>query len=164
MAEFRRYAPAVGLRVGLAIGQSDFAQEQRALVGPAGGASEFDEDEEEEEEDPSSSSSAPLPDPLRRLLGRRRASHHTQQQHQQQHRQRGGRSRVDILVATPGRLMDHMERTPGFTLQHLRYLVLDEVGGLTNNNNNNKKRAPTLVGGVVVRVLAHASVSFPLQL
>lgn len=34
---------------------------------------------------------------------------------------------MDILVATPGRLMDHMERTPGFTLQHLRYLVLDEV-------------------------------------
>ena len=30
---------------------------------------------------------------------------------------------VDILVATPGRLMAHMKGTPGATLQHLRYLV-----------------------------------------
>mgnify|MGYP000164385185 FL=1 len=32
-------------------------------------------------------------------------------------------SRVDILVATPGRLMDHITSTKGFTLEHLRYLV-----------------------------------------
>ena len=30
---------------------------------------------------------------------------------------------VDILVATPGRLMAHLKGTPGATLQHLRYLV-----------------------------------------
>ncbi len=40
--------------------------------------------------------------------------------------QLGGRSAVDILVATPGRLMDHLDSTPGFTLQHLRFLVIDE--------------------------------------
>lgn len=28
-----------------------------------------------------------------------------------------GQSRVDILVCTPGRLMDHVQYTPGFTLQ-----------------------------------------------
>lgn len=33
------------------------------------------------------------------------------------------RSRVDILVATPGRLMDHINNTRGFTLEHLEYLV-----------------------------------------
>lgn len=33
------------------------------------------------------------------------------------------RSSVDILVATPGRLMDHINNTKGFTLQHLCYLV-----------------------------------------
>lgn len=32
-------------------------------------------------------------------------------------------SSVDILVATPGRLMDHINSTKGFTLEHLRYLV-----------------------------------------
>ena len=31
-------------------------------------------------------------------------------------------SSVDILVATPRRLMDHINSTKGFTLEHLRYL------------------------------------------
>lgn len=30
---------------------------------------------------------------------------------------------VDILVATPGRLMAHLKGTPGASLKHLRYLV-----------------------------------------
>jgi ATP-dependent RNA helicase DDX51/DBP6 len=30
---------------------------------------------------------------------------------------------VDILVATPGRFMDHLKGTPGFTVEHLQYLV-----------------------------------------
>jgi len=34
----------------------------------------------------------------------------------------GGSSRIDILICTPGRLIDHLEGTPHFTLQHLRYL------------------------------------------
>lgn len=33
------------------------------------------------------------------------------------------RSSVDILVATPGRLMDHINNTKGFTVEHLCYLV-----------------------------------------
>ena len=32
-------------------------------------------------------------------------------------------SRVDILVATPGRLVDHMTQTEGFSLEHLQFLV-----------------------------------------
>lgn len=32
-------------------------------------------------------------------------------------------SAVDILVATPGRLVDHINSTHGFTLEHLCYLV-----------------------------------------
>jgi ATP-dependent RNA helicase DDX51/DBP6 len=35
----------------------------------------------------------------------------------------GGSSKVDILICTPGRLMDHIHGTPNFTLQHLRFLV-----------------------------------------
>ncbi|KAI9302128.1 P-loop containing nucleoside triphosphate hydrolase protein [Cunninghamella echinulata] len=46
----------------------------------------------------------------------------------------GGKSKVDILIATPGRLMDHMKDTPNFTLQHLRFLVIDEADRLLNQS------------------------------
>ncbi|KAC9884516.1 hypothetical protein E3N88_45144 [Mikania micrantha] len=39
-------------------------------------------------------------------------------------------SAVDILVATPGRLMDHTNNTKGFTLEHLCYMVVDETDRL----------------------------------
>ncbi|BGP27551.1 ATP-dependent DNA helicase [Rhodotorula toruloides] len=42
----------------------------------------------------------------------------------------GGASQVDILIATPGRLMDHLKWTAGFSLQHLRFLVVDEADRL----------------------------------
>eukprot|EP00124_Ichthyophonus_hoferi_P001071 Ihof_evm11s49 gene=Ihof_evmTU11s49 len=37
---------------------------------------------------------------------------------------------ADIVVATPGRLVDHIASTEGFTLAHLRYLVIDEADRL----------------------------------
>lgn len=49
----------------------------------------------------------------------------------------GGVSAVDVLVATPGRLVDHLDRTPGFTLQHLRFLVIDECDRLLNQSYHN---------------------------
>ncbi|KII89763.1 hypothetical protein PLICRDRAFT_108662, partial [Plicaturopsis crispa FD-325 SS-3] len=42
----------------------------------------------------------------------------------------GGSSKVDILICTPGRLMDHLTGTPNFSLQHLRFLVIDEADRL----------------------------------
>jgi ATP-dependent RNA helicase DDX51/DBP6 len=34
-----------------------------------------------------------------------------------------GDGAVDVLVCTPGRLVDHLDQTPGFTLQNLRCVV-----------------------------------------
>ncbi|PPQ69692.1 hypothetical protein CVT26_001651 [Gymnopilus dilepis] len=42
----------------------------------------------------------------------------------------GGSSKVDILICTPGRLIDHIVGTPNFSLQHLRFLVIDEADRL----------------------------------
>ncbi|KAK2719685.1 ATP-dependent RNA helicase DDX51-like [Artemia franciscana] len=36
-------------------------------------------------------------------------------------------SLVDVVVATPGRLVDHIEKTVGFDLTDLRYLIIDEA-------------------------------------
>ena len=41
-----------------------------------------------------------------------------------------GSSSIDILVCTPGRLVGHIQLTKGFTLRHLRFLVLDEADRL----------------------------------
>ena len=37
-----------------------------------------------------------------------------------------------IIVATPGRLVDHLENTKGFNLNSLKYLVLDEADRILN--------------------------------
>ena len=33
----------------------------------------------------------------------------------------------DIIIATPGRLVDHLQNTPSFGLQNIEILVLDEA-------------------------------------
>ncbi|KUJ21537.1 P-loop containing nucleoside triphosphate hydrolase protein [Mollisia scopiformis] len=42
--------------------------------------------------------------------------------------------KVDILICTPGRLVDHLKSTPGFSLQHLRWLVVDEADKLLDQS------------------------------
>nr|XP_043628694.1 DEAD-box ATP-dependent RNA helicase 1 [Erigeron canadensis] len=90
---FATIAPAVGLTVGLAVGQSSIAEEISMLI-----------------ERPKVEAGV-IFDPER--CGRVEL-----------------KSAVDILVATPGRLMDHINSTKGFTLEHLRFLVVDETDRL----------------------------------
>lgn len=43
-------------------------------------------------------------------------------------------SKVDILICTPGRLVDHMRSTKGFTLDHVQWLVIDEADRLLDDS------------------------------
>ncbi|XP_071732507.1 DEAD-box ATP-dependent RNA helicase 10-like [Rutidosis leptorrhynchoides] len=42
--------------------------------------------------------------------------------------------RPHIVVATPGRLVDHLSNTKGFSLRNIKYLVLDEADRLLNED------------------------------
>ncbi|KAK2813892.1 hypothetical protein FQN50_000293 [Emmonsiellopsis sp. PD_5] len=41
---------------------------------------------------------------------------------------------IDILICTPGRLVDHIRSTKGFTLEYLQWLVVDEADRLLNES------------------------------
>ncbi|MCJ1469113.1 ATP-dependent RNA helicase dbp6 [Pseudocyphellaria aurata] len=43
-------------------------------------------------------------------------------------------SKVDILICTPGRLVDHIQSTKGFTLDHVQWLVIDEADRLLDES------------------------------
>lgn len=43
-------------------------------------------------------------------------------------------SKVDVLICTPGRLVEHLEQTPGFTLDYVRWLVVDEADKLLSQS------------------------------
>jgi len=45
-------------------------------------------------------------------------------------------SKADIVVCTPGRLVDHLQRTPGFSLTSLRYLIIDEADRIMDETHN----------------------------
>lgn len=42
--------------------------------------------------------------------------------------------RPHVIIATPGRLIDHLENTKGFNLKHVQHLVLDEADALLNQD------------------------------
>ncbi|BES92167.1 ATP-dependent RNA helicase [Nesidiocoris tenuis] len=42
-------------------------------------------------------------------------------------------SKIDILVTTPGRLVEHLTHTKGFDVSNLKYLILDEADRIMEN-------------------------------
>ncbi|TVY82537.1 ATP-dependent RNA helicase dbp6 [Lachnellula suecica] len=44
------------------------------------------------------------------------------------------RSKIDLLICTPGRLVEHLKSTPGFSLEHLKWLVVDEADKLLDQS------------------------------
>ena len=45
-------------------------------------------------------------------------------------------SLADIIITTPGRLVDHIQRTEGFSLEHLRYIIIDEADRVMEDLQN----------------------------
>ena len=43
-------------------------------------------------------------------------------------------SKIDILICTPGRLVEHIQSTTGFTLEHVQWLVIDEADRLLDDS------------------------------
>jgi ATP-dependent RNA helicase DDX51/DBP6 len=43
-------------------------------------------------------------------------------------------SKVDILICTPGRLVEHLKSTPGFSLEYVQWLVVDEADKLLDQS------------------------------
>lgn len=46
-------------------------------------------------------------------------------------------SKVDVLVCTPGRLVEHLNSTKGLDLTTLEYLVIDEADRVLDNIQDN---------------------------
>lgn len=45
-------------------------------------------------------------------------------------------SEVDIIVCTAGRLVEHLQNTEGFSLKHLKFLVIDEADRIMDHIQN----------------------------
>jgi ATP-dependent RNA helicase DDX51/DBP6 len=116
---FQSYVVGSDLKVGLSIGQSDFKAEQMALTMDVSDVQlrfAFD------------------PGNLDLAL---QAFADGSSESLKQSISRSGISAIDILVCTPGRLVDHLDNTPGFSLSHLRFLVVDEADRLLGQTYHN---------------------------
>ena len=121
---FESYVEGSDLKVGLAIGQSDFEAEKKALT--------LDPDSS----NPSTAYQRLMFDPGNLDLALQ-TYRETMSSQLDQTLPKDGLCTVDILVCTPGRLVDHLDNTSGFTLQHLRFMVVDEADRLLSQSYHN---------------------------
>jgi ATP-dependent RNA helicase DDX51/DBP6 len=125
---FLHYAKGSDLKVGLAIGQANFQKEQEALIVGSG------VDVRSSTTQLSAFKSRLYPGNLHLAL--EQALEEEDHGKEQKASLLGTRSisAVDVLVCTPGRLVDHMDNTPGFSLRHLRFLIIDEADRLLSQS------------------------------
>lgn len=142
---FQRYSRGSTLRIGMAIGQGDFKAEQVSLT--------IGDDKTEYSAEACRFQYALHPMDVEKALYAFRTkdssfddhlmggcwSHENMKEYEHGICEfpNGGHSNIDVLVCTPGRLMAHLEKTPGFTLQHLRFLIIDEADRLVNQSYHN---------------------------
>ena len=107
---FTKLVRGTHLRVAVATGQTDFEQEQKAIMGTF----------------------APLKS-INNIVGELDQYYSNKHLYRFDDGSLQGISNVDVLICTSGRLLDHLQLTKGFTLQHLRFLVLDEADRLLGN-------------------------------
>lgn len=114
------------VRIGIAIGNQSLASEQDTLVTKE---TRYDPETYKQLEEEASSKSASEED-LDELL----TSSDTRRTNPRIGPWQGQvidfHSKVDILICTPGRLVEHIDQTPGFTLSYIRWLVVDEADKL----------------------------------
>lgn len=117
---FEQYVQGCDLKVGIAIGQTNFTAEQISLTVDV------------HSNDPAMLRHRLSFDPgnLELAMEARQSSFHLESEETCW-------STVDILVCTPGRLVDHLDHTPGFSLQNLQFLVVDEADRLMNQQYHN---------------------------
>ena len=123
------------LRIGLAIGQTEFRAEQKKLIlgddDDSGADNKRSLNQLRHSMDPGNLelSLDAMANELEEYDGNDKSDQTTRKEIPA-----GGISAVDVLVCTPGRLVDHLDNTPGFTLQHLRWLVIDEADRLLSQS------------------------------
>ena len=123
-AEAREYGKGVGVKVGVSVGGGGWKREQAELVRRKDSRwSELID----------YSSFTPLSSPDAYLFPASTAPLNDSSTDEYD-------SLIDVLVTTPGRLIDHLNSTTGFTLAHLQWLVIDEVDRLLTQNYNDWAR------------------------
>jgi ATP-dependent RNA helicase DDX51/DBP6 len=131
---FQMLVKGTALKVAVATGQTDFEQEQRLLMGPFT-ATKYGKD---------------LVANLEYMYSNRHLYTFADESER-------GLSNVDVLVCTSGRLLDHLQFTKGFTLQHLRFLVLDEADRMLGNAYHGWVRS--LIQSTTATTMSHAKLS-----
>ncbi|TKX19260.1 DEAD/DEAH box helicase-like protein 5 [Elsinoe australis] len=139
LATLRICADGTQLEIGTSIGNQNFAEEQSALVNRSEvfDANLFEknmlhirqkqqfEDESDEEEDGDEYATLKRERYLKDAI-------ETSPYHVPHYQ-----SAIDILICTPGRLVEHIQNTVGFSLEDVEYLVIDEADRLLDQSFQN---------------------------